>query len=416
MLNTFSKKQLQVQTWWMPESPVHEKELIVGEGAIRSGKTLAMTDSFVNWSNYTFKNQNFIIAGVSIGALKRNILEPLMGLLRQKGMKYHYNETEKKLQIGSNTYYLFGGNNDYSQDSIQGLTAAGLLIDEAPLLPRNFIEQAMGRCSVSGSKYWFTLNPSSPFHWFKTEVIDKIDERNGLVLHFKMEDNPSITDDTIERYKRMFTGLFYKRYIEGLWVVAEGAVYDMFDTNKNVITASKNPDDYDEIIVGVDYGTSSVMTFALYGIQGEKVTLIKEYYWDAKQKNKQKTDKEYAADLVEFVEGWYPSYYYIDPSATSFRVSLNYVGVRNTRAAKNEVINGIRTVATKIKDGDFLIDKSCKDTLREIQNYSWDTKAQERGEDKPLKKNDHAMDRDRYAIHTYFSKPKNKTLPKPRGF
>lgn len=416
MLVPFSNKQKKALTWWMDGSPMATKDVVIAEGAIRSGKTLSMIDSFISWSQYNFENQNFIIAGVSVGATKRNVLEPLFSLLETKDIPYKYKMQEKKLIIGTNTYYIFGANNEASQNLVQGLTAAGTFLDEVPLIPRSFVEQAMGRCSVEGAKYWFTLNPSTPFHWFKTEVIDKAEQVNGFVIHFEMDDNPQLSEEVKERYRRMFTGVFYQRYILGKWVVAEGAIYDMFDADKHVVDAPQNPDFYEETWVGVDYATSSVMTFGLYGIKDNIIYLIKEYYWDAKHHGKQKTDREYGEDLKEFLNGWKPRSIYIDPSAASFHNQLYYMGLTRIKKAKNEVVNGIRTVASKLQEGKYLIDNTCTYTLKEFQNYSWDAKSQARGEDRPVKKDDHAMDRDRYAIHSHMNKAGKTVMNKPRGF
>lgn len=415
-LHPFSLRQKQLLTWWMDGSPVADKDFVCAEGSIRSGKTLCAIDSFINWSQTNFSNEIFIIAGVSVGALQRNVLEPLFSLLNTKDIAYTYRRTEKYVIIGSNRYYLFGGNSEASQDTLQGITSAGLFADEAPLMPRSFIEQAMARCSVEGAKYFFTLNPASPYHWFKTEILDRIDEMNGVRLHFTMDDNPSLTVDTKERYKRMFTGLFYKRYIEGLWVVAEGAIYDMFNADTHVIDVPQNRDFFDKCIAAVDYATSSVMTFGLYGIKDDTIYLIKEYYWDAKEQMKQKTDVEYVKDLKSFIDGWNVKHIYVDPSASSFQATCRYANMHIIRNAKNDVVNGIRTVASKLQQNKFFIDKECKYTLKEIQSYTWDVKAQQLGEDRPVKKNDHAMDRDRYAIHTFFSKPKQSAIQKPKGF
>lgn len=415
MIHPFSKKQKQVLTWWMDGAPYADNDFLITEGAIRSGKTLSTIDSFINWSQTNFSDENFIVAGVSVGAVKRNVLEPLFSLLESKGVPYKWKEADKRLLVGSNTYLVFGANNDYAQDSIQGLTAAGLFMDEAPLMPRSFIDQAMGRCSRDGAKYFATLNPASPYHWFKTEWIDNAEEKNALVLKFTMDDNPDLSDRVKERYKRMFSGVFYQRYIEGKWVVAEGAVYDMFDSKKHVIDTMKNPQFYDEMIAAIDYATSSVMTFGLYGIKDDEVHLVKEYYYDAKKEGKQMTDQQQAERLKEFVKDWNVKAIYFDPSASSFAQTCRHNNIQKMRAAKNDVVNGIRTVATKLQEGKFFIDESCEDTLREIASYSWDPKAQERGEDRPVKKNDHAMDRDRYAIYTHFHKPTRKAISKPKG-
>lgn len=400
----------------MDGSPVKDCDFIVAEGAIRSGKTLSTIESFINWSQTCFSNEVFIIAGVSVGAVRRNVLEPMWKLLDLKGISYQWHNTDKKLTIGSNIYYVFGANTEYSQDTLQGLTAAGSFIDEVPLVPRSFVEQAIGRCSVSGAKNWYTLNPASPYHWFKVEMLDKLEERNGYSIHFLMDDNPSLDEHTLQRYRRMFSGLFYKRYIEGLWVVAEGAIYDMFDMSKHVVKAPQTPDFYDEVWCAVDYATSSVMTFGLYGRKDTTVYLIKEYYWNAVLERRQKTDVEYARDLREFYDGWKPVAVYVDPSAASFQTTCRASNHQNIRNAKNDVLNGIRTVATLIQEGRFLIDESCKDTLTEIQTYAWDKRAQEHGEDRPIKKNDHAMDRDRYAIYTHMNRVTRKAIPKPASF
>lgn len=416
MITNYSNQQKKVLTWWMEGSPMEDRDMIIAEGAIRSGKTVSTIESFINWSLVNFTDCNFIIAGVSINTVKRNVLDPLFTLLRMKGIDYQWKMSQSLLLIGENRYYVFGANTDYSQDAIQGLTAAGSFIDEAPLIPRSFVEQAMGRCSVEGAKNWFTLNPSTPFHWFKTEMIDKAEERNAFVLHFKMTDNPSLSEAVQERYKRMFTGVFYQRYIEGMWVVAEGAIYDMFNKDKHVKEAPTSPTYYDASWCAIDYATSSVMTFGLYGIKDGVVHLIKEYYWNAKERQRQKTDVEYADDLKDFLDGWNVVAIYIDPSASSFQATLRKRNFKKVRNAKNDVVNGIRTVATKIQSNEFLIDPSCVDTLKEIESYSWDRRAQELGEDRPLKKNDHAMDRDRYAIYSYFKKHVAKPVTKPRGF
>lgn len=410
----FSKRQRQALAWWVDGSPHQDKDIIVAEGAIRSGKTMSMIDSFVIWSQTNFSNQNFIIAGKTIAALKRNVIEPLKTSLTDKGISFTYRLNDNTLIIGSNTYYCFGANTENSQDSVQGLTSAGSFCDEVTLMPRGFVEQVMGRCSVEGSKYFFTLNPSNPFHWFKTEYIDKSTEKRILKLKFTMDDNPALAKEARERLERMFTGLFYQRYILGEWVQAEGVIYDMWN-KKYVIDCPKERDYYDEIIASLDYGTSTVMTFALYGIKDGIYYLFKEYYWDAQKERQQKTDAEYAEDFQKFTYGYKVSKVYIDPSAASFRNTMRRLNII-CKSAKNEVVNGIRTVAALMKDDKFFVDKACKATIEEFSQYVWDSKAQERGEDKPLKKNDHAMDRNRYALHSHASQGITKAIKKPQGF
>ena len=231
----FSRKQKKLLTWWMPQSPYRDYDIVISDGAIRSGKTVAGIDGFITWSLHKFKDQSFIIAGKSIGALKRNVLRPLFQMLNAKGIPYQYNRSENFIVIGNNTYYCFGANNEASQDVLQGLTAAGAYADEVALFPRSFVEQMIGRCSVEGSKIWMNCNPEGPYHFIKTDYIDKAEEKKILRLHFTLDDNLTLSDEIKERYRRMFSGVFYQRNILGLWVMAEGVVYDMFDREKHVV-------------------------------------------------------------------------------------------------------------------------------------------------------------------------------------
>lgn len=422
-----SKKQLQVMTWWMPGSPVKDKDAIICDGAVRAGKTLPMSLSFVVWAMETFNDQNFGMAGKSIGALRRNVVRPLKKVLKGRGYKVKdRRSTENYLEITwkgrVNYFYLFGGKDERSQDFIQGITLAGMLFDEVALMPESFVNQATARCSIEGAKLWFNCNPEGPYHWFKLEWLEKLKEKNAVHLHFTMDDNLSLSERVKERYRRMYSGVFYKRFVLGLWVLAEGVIYDMWDDSIHVIDCLVGG--YDEYGVAIDYATATVMTFGLYGIQydrsgkGEhKVFLLKEYYWDAQKRGRQKTDSEFAEDFKKFLGSVVPRNIYLDPSAASFKAELRKKGFNQVRDADNDVINGIRLVGTFLSNGRFFVDRSCKDTQKEFASYAWDPKAQARGEDKPIKENDHAMDRDRYFIQTRFGKPAARAVgSKPRGW
>ncbi|MTV47751.1 PBSX family phage terminase large subunit [Heliobacillus mobilis] len=414
----FSKKQLQVLTWWMPNSPHYDKDAIICDGSVRAGKTVAMAFSFVTWAMVTFNGEQLGMAGKTIGALRRNVIQPLKRILKSRGFKVKDHRADNCLTITfrgrSNTFYLFGGKDESSQDLIQGVTLAGMFFDEVALMPESFVNQATARCSVDGAKLWFNCNPAGPYHWFKVGWLNKLAEKNALHLHFTMDDNLSLSPRVRERYKRMYSGVFYKRYILGLWVMAEGIIYDMFDETKHVIDCPKEHREYG---VSIDYATASVATFGLYGVTKDVVHLIREYYWDAKAKGRQKTDKELADDFKSFLDGVVPMNIYIDPSAASLKLELRRAGYNQVRDADNDVINGIRTVAKFLSTMRFFIDRSCKDTIREFFSYIWDEKAQNRGEDKPVKENDHAMDRNRYFIYTRFGKPQARALGgKPRGW
>lgn len=412
----FSRKQKKLLTWWMPQSPYRDWDMVIAEGSIRSGKTTAMIDGFLTWSLSSFEDQNFILAGKSMGALKRNVIKPMLQILAAKGIAYRYHRSQHYIEIGRNTYYCFGANNEASQDVLQGLTAAGALLDEVALFPQSFVEQAIGRCSVEGAKLWLNCNPESPYHHIKVEYIDKAREKRILHLHFELDDNLTLSRQVKERYKRLFTGLWYKRFILGLWVLAEGAIYDMWDDD--VHTVDVIPARFDRYLLGVDYGTSNPTAFLLIGQVGLKLYVIDEYYFDSTQAGRQKTDAEYSRDLQRFIEGRRPEAIIVDPSAASFIAQLRKDGVAGIRHADNEVLNGIRNVASFLSGKRlFVYRKKCPNLLKEFASYVWDPKAQKKGEDKPVKANDHCLDALRYVIQTMFAKLTARAFgAKPAGF
>lgn len=276
---TFSKKQKKVLTWWMDESPVSHKDGIIADGAIRSGKTLSMSLSYVIWAMQTFQNQNFGMCGKTIGSFRRNVLFWLKLMLKSRGYNVKDHRADNLVIVSrngiSNYFYIFGGKDERSQDLIQGITLAGCFFDEVALMPQSFVNQATGRCSVDGSKFWFNCNPDGPYHWFKTEWIDKIDEKNLMHLHFTMDDNLSLSDNIKARYKTMYSGVFYDRYIRGLWVVAEGVIYKLFSDDPvkymwvqpEKDTPEKQSKKYITINIGVDFGGNKANhTFVASGI------------------------------------------------------------------------------------------------------------------------------------------------------
>lgn len=416
----FSLKQKKLLMWWTDKSPYKDHDMIICHGSIRAGKTIAMIDSFVTWSLAKHRNKNFILAGKSMGALKRNVLEPMFQILTAKGIDYHYHRSENPhVIIGANTYYLFGANNESSQDVLQGLTAAGAYLDEVALFPRSFVDQAIGRCSadtslngtVNGAKIFFNCNPAGPYHWFKTEYIDKAKEKRILVLHFTMDNNLSLSQKVKDRFRRMFSGVFYKRYILGLWVMAEGIVYDMFDEEKHVVDII--PANIQKCLIGIDFGTNNPTAFLQIGKSGDKYYVMKEYYYDGRNAGKQKTVSQYSKDLQGFKDEY--STIYIDPSASPFIAQLEEDGIYPTHA-DNSVLDGIQTISTLLEQGKLFVHRSCEQLIREFFSYVWDEKAQERGEDKPVKANDHALDGLRYAIHTDMSSNLQWSSERPAGW
>jgi len=398
----FSKKQSKVLTWWMDTSPVKDKDGIIADGAIRSGKTISMSLSFIMWAMATFDGQNLGMAGKTIGSFRRNVLVWLKLMLISRGYKYKEHRTENMLEVRkgnkTNYFYIFGGKDERSQDLIQGITLAGMFFDEVALMPQSFANQATGRCSVDGSKFWFNCNPDGPYHWFKTEWIDKVNEKNLIYLHFTMDDNLSLSDRIKARYRSMYSGVFYQRYIEGLWTVAEGVIFDMFDKAKHV---------YNQLVqftgenyISIDYGTQNATVFLLWQKGKDGIWYCtKEYCYSGRDEKKQKTDKEYVDDLVDFSKGYTIKRVIVDPSAASFIAEMSKQGFK-IQKAKNDVLDGIRLVGTLLNEKAIAFHKDCENTIREFSAYVWDDKATQRGEDKPTKENDHAMDAVRYFCYT----------------
>ena len=277
----------------------------------------------------------------------------------------------------------------------QGRTLAGVLLDEVALMPRSFVEQALTRCSVDGAKLWFSCNPDSPQHWFYLEWIKRHKERNALYLHFEMTDNPGLSQRTLERYRSMFAGVFYDRYIRGLWVVAEGLVYPMFSMDKHVIHG--NPDGPGVYYISIDYGTKNPTAMGLWRVHHGEATMMKEYYYDGRTMRQQKTDEEYYQDLEKFAEGKKIERVIVDPSAASFKESIHRHGKFAVWDGDNSVLDGIRLTATLLQTGKIKFHESCENTFREFQTYMWDDKAVE---DKVIKESDHAMDMIRYFANT----------------
>lgn len=420
----FSKKQKKVLTWWMPNSPVCDMDGIIADGAIRSGKTVSMCLSYAIWAMSNFDGQNFGMCGKTIGSFRRNVLFWLRLMLISRGYKTKDHRSDNLLVITkgniTNYFYIFGGKDERSQDLIQGITLAGCFFDEVALMPESFVNQATGRCSVDGSKFWFNCNPDGPYHWFKVNWIDKQYEKKILYLHFTMDDNLSLGEKIKQRYRSMYSGVFYDRYIRGLWAVAEGIIYDMFSKEKNVVDVQELIEKGEitltkERYVSIDYGTQNPTTFLLW----EKSTsgiwyCTREYYYSGRESGSQKTDLEYTEDLKEWLDGTEINKIIIDPSAASFIAQLQKSRFR-IQKANNSVLDGIRLVATLLNEFKIFFDVSCKNTVKEFGSYIWDAKASKHGEDKPIKDHDHAMDAIRYFCMTILKVKSGMRILKPRG-
>lgn len=394
----FSPKQLKVLTWWCRNSLYKDRDAIICDGAVRSGKTMCMSVSFIAWAMGSFNDTSFALCGKTVTSLRRNVITPLLPILRELGFECSEKVSKGLVEVTygrtSNRFYLFGGRDESSAALIQGLTLGGVLLDEVALMPRSFVEQALARCSITGSKLWFNCNPENPLHWFYTEWIKKAEEKNCLYIHFVMEDNPSLSKAIIERYHNLYSGAFYERFVEGKWVAAEGLVYPFFNAESHV---TDSPDCCEKYYISCDYGTVNPFSLGLWGLYDGVWYRIDEYYWSSKREGSLKTDEEYYEKLCELAGGRNIESIIADPSAVSFMECIRRHGKFRVVPAKNDVADGIRRVSESIKGGRIKICSCCKDILREFSLYRWTDGSRK---DVPEKENDHAMDDMRYFVST----------------
>lgn len=402
----FSRRQKQVLTWWTDASPYRDYNGIIADGSIRSGKTLTVLLSFVAWATTRFTGKSLAFCGRTIGSLRRNVLsDEYLDVLRNRG----YAIREKKNERGPyliisrgervNTFYMFGGHDEQSYTLVQGVTLAGVLLDEVVLMPQSFVNQALARCSVEGAKYWFTCNPAEPLHWFKTDWINQYQAKRLLYLHFTMDDNLSLSEGKKAQYASMYVGVFHRRYVLGLWCAAEGIIYDMWDDDRNLYDDGPLP--WDDMLryIAIDYGTTNPMVFLDAWDDGTTFRIRREYYWDSRKRQRQKTDSEYADDLDAFTDGDHDACLIIDPSAASFIAECRKRGYR-VKEADNAVSDGIRMTSTLIAKGRLMVERGCRNLRREIESYIWNDKSARHGVEEPVKANDHAMDAMRYLVKT----------------
>ena len=397
---TFSKKQLLAMSWW--NRPAYSRfDGIICDGAVRSGKTVCLTDGFFLWSMTHFHDQVFGLCGKTIASLRRNITEHLQDWLGGV-FRFHFQPSQNKLVVTDNagrknTYYLFGGQDESAYQLIQGITLAGVLLDEAVLLSRSFVEQAVARCSVEGAKLWFSCNPEGTEHWFYKDWVCKAEEKRLLRLHFTMADNPGLDEAVRRRYERLYTGIFYRRFVLGQWCRAEGLVYD-FDPKRHVTGEMPGRGRY---FISVDYGTMNPFSAGLWCVDGERAVRIQEFYHSGRDTGRMMTDGEYSREL-EKLAGDYPvERVIIDPSAASLIAQLRRDGRFSVRKARNAVLPGIQLVARLLKEGRLLIGAECENTIREFSQYRWQENEER---DAPCKENDHAMDDVRYFCSTVLAR------------
>ena len=397
----FSRKQLKVLSWWKVDGIKDKYDAIIADGSVRSGKTVSMSISFIFWAMAMFSDCNFAICGKTVRSCRRNVIKPLINML-----KHRYDIKDKRsenlLTISkdgkSNTFYIFGGKDESSQDLIQGVTLAGVLLDEVALMPRSFVEQALACCSIEGARFWFNCNPDNPNHWFYREWVLKAPEKHALRLKFLMDDNLSLSDKVKQRYYSLYQGTFYRRFILGEWVIAEGLVYQDYNDHIKDKLWNGNPDELvGRWYISMDYGTINPCSMGLWCVTDNEAIRVDEYYYNSRKEGYQRTDEEHYAELEKLAGDRYIERVIIDPSAASFKATIKRHDKFFVKSAKNDVINGIRTTSQMLNDGRIKIGVKCKASQEEFGMYRWDDKAEV---DKVVKENDHAMDDIRYFAYT----------------
>jgi PBSX family phage terminase large subunit len=370
-------------------------------GAVRSGKTTASLLWFASQIEQHDGIGDLLMVGKTERTLKRNLIRPMEDLLGHEVVSLR--EGSGEARIMGQRVYLVGANDERAEQKIRGGTFARIYGDEVSLWPKSFFDMALTRMSTPGAKFGGTTNPDAPRHWLKKEYIDREGEMDLLSFHFKLTDNPDLSASYVDNLKRSFTGMWYKRFIEGLWVVAEGVIWDAFDTDQHCMAEVPEGVKFDRYFVAIDYGTSNPFVALLFGVDTEGVYwVLDEWRWDSRARNRQMSDQQYSAAMAEWIathEGIVPTAWYPDPSAASFILQMTNDHPWSVNAADNDVEDGLRTVATAFgSDKIRIIMPNCESTVDECLGYSWDPKKQRFGKDEPIKQDDHGPDALRYGV------------------
>lgn len=386
----------------------------LAEGSVRAGKSIA---GLIRWlmyiANEAPKTGELIVTAKTYDTAVRNVFNPLRdsSVFGPFAKATSYTRGAPTAKILGETVEVITFNDERSENRLRGMTARGTYVDEWSLMPRSFHEQLLARHSVDGAKLFGNTNPDNPRHWLKVDNIDEAVPGGRLagdwyVLKFLLDDNPKLSEQVKERYRRQYTGLWYRRNILGEWCLAEGAVYEAWDADRHVV--DELPPIVRWISVGVDYGTVNPFAALLLGVGDDgRLYLADEWRWDSKQQQRQLTDAEYSRRLRAWLEErrpWLkggriqPEWIAVDPSAASFKLQLFRDGVSTVMDADNDVVDGLRLIASLLATDRLRVHERCKGWIEECPGYSWDDKAAEKGEDKPVKAADHSLDAGRYAI------------------
>lgn len=423
-----------IEIKWSPFSHMALKSMVecdawinIWEGAVRSSKTVS---SIIAWITFIEESEHnvFLMTGNTSDTLYRNVIGGDIGILTILGNRAKYvkggdggahlkvlckrvNPQIPETTMVEKICWCVGAHSAPSENRIRGMTVGGWYADEVTLYPENVVKQAINRMSLSGARAFWTCNPDSPYHYIKTEFIDQAKKKGVRVFKFTIDDNLSLDERYKTQIKSSYSGLWYKRMIQGLWVMADGVIYDMFNHEPvyaGGMVCARLPD-MQKYWISIDYGTSNATTFHLYGWGvDDKLYAIKEYYHSGKEsEDRQKSPQQYADDFVKWIDSLEDihgnkinyEYIFIDPSAKGFMLQLWQQGVKKVQAADNDVKIGIELVSSVMGQDRFRVHVSCVNMLRELSSYVWDPNAQKRGEDKPLKENDHCLDNLRYCVN-----------------
>ncbi len=400
MNEMFSKKQME----FIVNSTAHWN---LAHGSVRTGKTVGSLFRFMQAAHECPDSQIFMV-GHSSDTIYQNAIRLLLESPQFAVFKPFctWFSGKRQLLFGDKTITTLGAKDEGAIGSFQGKTFSLVYCDEMTLYPESIIDMIDTRLSNPHSMGFASMNPSHPNHKIK-KWIDKAEagDPNYYSLHFTLEDNPFVDDAYKQRIKNSLSGLFYKRNYLGLWCLAEGAIFDFFDRNIHVV--SRPPTAAEYWVAGIDYGTTNNFACMLMGVSTGRFTqsgpqrwFEKEYVWDSKKQGRQKTNSEYADEVLQFLEPYGVKCVYVDPSAASFKIELSRRGFQVVDA-NNDVFNGVNYMVSEVQQGNLLICEDCHNMIREVESYVWDPKKSDKGFDQPLKKDDHCIDAARYVAFTH---------------
>lgn len=371
-------------------------------GSVRSGKTIGSLLRFLLAVADPPPDGEIVVIGKTRETIARNLFGPLTSpaLFGPVVDQIHYTTGAPTATILGRTVHVIGANDAKAESKIRGMTIAVAYVDEVTVLPKQFFDQLIDRCSVPGARIFGTTNPDSPSHWLRKQFLLRLEETGTRTWHSTLDDNPHLDPSYVARVKRTHTGLWYRRFVRGEWVAAEGAVFDMWSPGDHVV--DKLPEITRRISVGVDYGTTNPFHAVAIGLGADGCLYVtREYRYDSRAAKRQMTDAQYSQALRDWIttNNLAPRFTVVDPSAASFRVQLHRDGLTST-PGDNSVLDGIRTVSSLLGAGVLKIHKSCQHLIDEMPGYSWDDAAAERGIDQPLKVDDHGVDALRYGLFT----------------